>query len=177
MPKPSRAGWLQFLEVNNNGNQAGGIIQPFTAAVALNVGDAVWISADMTVNKSVVAADHAKALGVVVGGSRSSPLYQAAGQAVNIDSIEPVYDPIAIAAGFVAAGAGETVLVCMLGLCYVICDAAIVAGLRLSPSLTIAGRVKASTDLTIATGVGGIGKLLEASAGAGNAKRAFISTF
>lgn len=196
MPKPSRQGWVQFLETNNNGNQSGGVILPFAAAAALNVGDVVWISADMTVNKSVVPADHQKLIGVVVGGARSSPLFQATGAPTNIDAIEPVYDPVAIAAGIVAAGAvGETVFVCVLGMCYVICDAVIAAGLRLSPSVTVAGRVRPSTDPVIsagavavtssaANGAGtvsgdgfgrGVGKLLEASGGIGQVKRAFIS--
>lgn len=193
MTKPTKLGWLQLRETNNNLQSAGGVIMPFAAAAALNVGEAVWLSADYTVNKSTVATDHQKVIGVVVGGVRAGPLGAAGG---NIDSAEPIYDPVAIAAGLLAANAGEQVLVCMFGECYVITDAAIAAGVRICPSTTTAGRVRAGTDPVVAAGATavtssaangaiitgdafarGVGKLLEASSGAGQAKRVFVNLF
>ena len=49
----------------------GGPSYPFTAAAALKIGDAVWISAANTVNKSAVAADGVKFIGFVIGGGGS----------------------------------------------------------------------------------------------------------
>jgi hypothetical protein len=182
MPKPTKFGFVLLNEVNNNG----------FAAAALNVGDTVWFSADRTVNKSAVAADHQKLAGVVVAGARAGPLV-----GNNPDWMEPIYDPNLIAAGVAAAtGAGDTILIAIAGEVYVITDAAIAVGLRIAPSTTVAGRVRPATDPVIAaggvavtstaangaiiTGDGfgrGLGRMTEASCGAGVAKRAMIFTF
>jgi len=47
----------------------GGIVELFTAAAALNTGDAVFFSAANTVNKSVTQANYAGFVGIVVGGA------------------------------------------------------------------------------------------------------------
>lgn len=197
MPTPAALGWLTLFEKNNNGFQAGGVVLPFTAAGALNVGDIVWISADMTVNKSNVAADHQKVIGVVVAGPHSSPLASSAAASNNPAWMEPVYDPNQIAAGVAASlNAGDQVLVCVLGIAYVVTAAAIAAGVGLVPDTVTPGRVKAASDPAVAAGATavtstaangaiitgdgfrrGCGKLLEASGGAGVAKRALIVTF
>jgi hypothetical protein len=178
MPKPTKFGFVLLNEVNNNGFAAGALVIAVAAAAALNVGDTVWFSADRTVNKSAVAADHQKLAGVVVAGA-------------------PIYDPNLIAAGVAAAtGAGDTILIAIAGEVYVITDAAIAVGLRIAPSTTVAGRVRPATDPVIAaggvavtstaangaiiTGDGfgrGLGRMTEASGGAGVAKRAMIFTF
>lgn len=184
---PSGTGWLKYGDFS--GGEAagfdtlapGGVVFPFKAGGALLLGDSVYISADRTVNKSAVAADHTKRVGIVVGGQQT-------GFECNNNLGEYGVR--------VAANATEIVLVCLQGVSYVICDAAIAAGLPISPSVTVAGRVRPATvpvvaagavavTSAVANGAGSItgdgfnrilGMLLEASTGAGQVKLALILT-
>jgi hypothetical protein len=52
------------------GGAAGGSVRPYYAADSLRIGDAVYLSADNTVNASSTAAAYNKLVGVVVGGTK-----------------------------------------------------------------------------------------------------------
>jgi len=146
--KPVTAGYTIFrdLEVTpaEGGSkliQPGGIVLPFVGAAVLNIGDAVYISADLTVNKSTVATDHQKRVGIVVGGDLTG---MEAGTALAQWGTRP--------ANSLTAGVGPNVLVLFLGVSYVVCDAAIGAGVGIAPSTTVAGRVRPATALAVAAG-------------------------
>lgn len=184
---PSNTGWVQYGDYSG-GTAAGfdtlapgGIVLPFKngSGGTLLLGDSVFISADRSVSKSVTAADHTKRVGIVVGGQQT-------GFEANNNLGEYGVR--------VAANNGEVVMVCVQGVSYVICDAAIGAGVAVAPSTTVAGRVRPATLPTItagatavtssaANGAGTIsgdgfnrilGTLLEASTGAGQVKLALI---
>lgn len=57
---------LRFI--SPSGNEYGGLVVEFDAGANLNFGDAVYVSAARTGNKSNVTADYAKFIGFVVGG-------------------------------------------------------------------------------------------------------------
>lgn len=50
--------WVRFGTDPSNAQSPGGIVKQYTAAAQLLVGDVVYISADNSVNKSTVAANH-----------------------------------------------------------------------------------------------------------------------
>ncbi len=142
--KPTNLPWLTGYELDGLVDTAGGYCMPFTAGTTLFVGDVVFQSAAHTVNKSAVAADYTTGtIGVVVGG-----------QALNREVFQSDMD-----VGEVAGTVGQTVMVCILGKCKVVSDAAITQGAILSGGVTTAGRA-----LTTA---GGRLKAMEAAAGAG----------
>lgn len=131
----------QFVNAGDGGsdiNYPGGLVLPFIGAAALKLGEAVYISADNTVNKSAVAADHLAYLGVVVGGDLTKG--ECGGPSAAYNSLV-VND----------TGSNKGVLVQVFGVQSVICDAAIAVG-PIAPSTTVAGRVRAATGLVIAAG-------------------------
>lgn len=174
----TRLPWI-LLSDDDSAEGVGGLLVVYKAAAALNVGDAVFISAAKTVNKSVTAANHNKRAGVVVGGQKF-------GRGV----VQRKND-----VGTQAAAANEDVYVCIAGICYVVAQAAITAGAPIKLDTTTAGRVLTAAVLTIASGVVAVtsnaangdiingegesrilGHAIEAAAAVGDKIRALIST-
>jgi hypothetical protein len=121
-------------EAPNDGagvTSVGGTVLRFTAAAALNVGDAVFVSAANTVNKSATTADYQKFAGVVVGGTNT---YMGC-----CSSTTDV--------GVSAADANEEVLVQVNGRVYVVAAAAITVATLLTVATT-AGRVDDAAGAT-----------------------------
>jgi hypothetical protein len=138
------------------GASPGGRCKIFKAGATLLVGDVVYLSAAMTVNKSLVAATVlGKLAGVVVGGYRTSML-----------ALTRKLDQ-----GIQAALVGEAVIVLYDGKYYVVSDAAIaVNDIITTATVTTAGRVKVGTITTdlVAGDTGRIvGNALEVAGGAG----------
>lgn len=130
------------------------------AAAALNVGDAVYISAANTVDKGATA-NLGKRAGVVVGGVktrwRTIPEMRVGDVA--------------------AAAANDLVLVCFVsGVVTVTTDGVVAFGDPLSFAGTAGRVITAAAGGALTAGVRGnvIGSALEASAGAGNTIRALI---
>lgn len=161
--RPTAFGWINHSEDNGETvAEVGGAVVPLTAANDLNVGDAVIVSADDSVDKSIVAADLYSVTGIVVGGDSTY------GQVLQDDS----------EVGMLAAKAGEKVLVAVSGIVKVVASAAIAAGVNVTPDTVTAGQVKAATITTdLAAGDSGriVGILLNAAAGAGSIVRMLIS--
>lgn len=131
----------------------GGQVLRALAGGTLNVGDAVIITADGTVNKDTTTGNHLKAAGIVVGG-----------RAFGRNAIQRAND-----VGSQAALVNQEVYVCVLGLCYGVAQAAILAGAYVRPDTTTAGRLLTGTITTdVAAGDSGkmIGKAWQAAAGA-----------
>lgn len=125
----------------------GGFCVKMLAAAALNVGDAVYVSAANTVDKGATA-NIVQSLGVVVGGQTTK------GRCYPEASF-----------GTAAAATGGWVLVCVLGKCRVLSDAAVTVGAQLAFGGT-AGRLDdVTTDATTVVGTR-IGKALTAAGGA-----------
>lgn len=118
----------------------GGSVFHAKAGAALLLGDTVYISAALTVNKSATVGDHAKVCGVVVGGKNTF---------FEVCTKKTDYGVIT------AADANEEVIVLFRGFTFVLADAAVIAnGALLVPSTTTAGRVKAGAAITVtATGL------------------------
>lgn len=130
----------------------GGLVIRAKAGGTLLVGDAVFISAAGTVNKSVTAADHLKAAGIVIGGRNFGR-----------HAIQREGD-----VGLTAALVNEEVYVCQLGLCWGVAQAAITAGAYVKPDTTTAGRLLTATVTTdLVAGDTGrmIGRAWEAASG------------
>lgn len=130
----------------------GGPTIEFTAGGNLNLGDSVYLSAANTVNKSIVAGDIAKFVGVVVGGAKLARY---------VNTEQNKYGVIQ------AAAANEMVIVQVKGIAYVLTEAAYAAGTHLSVSGTTAGRM--ITNASRSTAI-----LIEASTGVGAAAKALI---
>ena len=146
------------------GINVGGRVVRYTAAAALNVGDAVFISAAGTVNKSTVAADHLKRAGIVVGGEAIGAARVAVQRAADV--------------GKAAAAAGQAVLVAVDGsICYAVAQAAIAAGAAVKPDLTTAGRVLTATIAAAADFGRVLGLAIEAAAAAGDKIRIQIALY
>lgn len=187
--RPTQAGYmvLRDLEVTaaEGGSDLiypGGIVLPFIGAAVLNLGDLVWLSADITVNKSAVLADHIKSIGVVVGGDLTGMEAGGAKAQYGVKAVNSL-----------AAGIGPNVLVQVYGAQYVVCDAATAVG-PICASIILAGRVRAATPLAVAAGavavtsvaangvtdISGdgqgriIGRLLQAAAAPGDVRLALI---
>ena len=130
----------------------GGLIVQAKAGGTLLIGDAVFISAAGTVNKSTVAADHTKQCGLVVGGQRYG----------HRQIVQRQLD-----VGLQAALVNEFVYVCIKGLAWGVAQAAIAtAGVPVKPDVTTAGRL-----LTATLGAGAdegklLGKAWQTAAGA-----------
>jgi hypothetical protein len=133
---------------------AGGPTFPFTAAVALKIGDAVHISAANTVTKTAVAADGVKFIGIVVGGGGSF------GGGYGIFE--------SASTGLALVAAGKVAEVQVHGIAWVVAGAAIVVGAEVGLDTTTAGRVltnvtagqKIGIALTAATNPGDKIKIL-----------------
>jgi hypothetical protein len=131
----------------------GGIVLPFLGAALLNIGDAVWLSADNTVNKSAVVGDHANFLGIVVGGDATGGEVGGGKAQFGVRAAN-------------SAAAGMNVLVQVFGAQYVVLDAATPVG-PIIPSVILAGRMHAGA-------APGVGKLIQAAAAAGDVRLALI---
>jgi len=151
--KPLSAGETSWSLLTDEGGDTeiacGGLVVRAKAALTLLIGDAVWISGDGTVSKTAVAADHQKAAGLVIGG-----------RAFGRSAVQRQND-VGVQAGLV----NEEIYVCVLGLCWGVAQAAIVAGAVVKPDVTTAGRL-----LTAVLGAGAdegknIGKAWTAAAG------------
>lgn len=138
MPAGSGATFVPGYLVPSDTPQAmgyGGLAFPLEAAAALNVGDAVYVSAANRVDK-VATANVAKRAGVVVGGFKTG-----------FRTLPEVK------VGTVAAdAAGQLVLVCFAGRARAVADGVVAAGDRVVAAGT-AGRLIAGAGLTIASGV------------------------
>lgn len=127
-----------------NQKATGGIVFPFIATAALNIGDPVFVTAaaDNEVSKSATAADYQAGVGVVVGGTQ-------------FDNAVMQEDGVI---GALAADAGELVLVMISGKAKCIAQAAIAAGAKVGQS-AVSGEVigaaaagqRIGTALTAAT--------------------------
>ena len=153
---PSGFGFIRygqnFLPVgSNNGIEPGGpcILVKADAGQSLNLGDAVYWSDAGEVSKSATQANYQLFAGIVVGGARSN--YQA------------VVDEGIVVAGYVAAGAGEAVLIQTEGIAL----ARLAAGTTVAAAPAILGVGTTSGRLvTVATGaVVGIALNDQATAG------------
>lgn len=135
--KPTNFPWLMMSETLGEDNVGlGGIVIRAKAAAVLNIGDAVFISAANTVDKSTTATDYAKRAGIVVGGENT------------FQNVLQDDDDI----GESAADANEDVLVCIAGMARAVAGAVIAAGDRMIADGTTAGRLKVGALLTIASG-------------------------
>lgn len=145
--------WIILTDEVDNEIACGGIVLRAKAAAALLIGDAVWISADGTVNKSATTADFLKLAGIVLGG-----------RAFGRNAIQRAND-----VGLQCANANEEVYICQLGLCFGVAQAAITAGAFVKPDVTTAGRLNVATITTdLAAGDTGkiVGRAWQAAAGA-----------
>lgn len=162
----------------------GGRVIRVKGVTAFKPGQLCYWSADETVTVTATATTHHdKVAGVVVGGNLTN--YQ-------IIEDSAAYNVITV------NDANSDVLVQVDGIAYVICAAAIAVGVRLVPDTATAGRVKAATAMDATVDAGGvavtssaanggivtptgdsfgfvIGKLIEASGGAAQVKRALLS--
>lgn len=113
---------------------------PFTAAVALNVGEYAYISAANTVSKSAVAATVAAApIGVVVSGAAmSGGDFQIP---ENLDTLLTALGAPSVTP-YPAAGIGQEVWIQYSGLALVYCTGALANGATVIPGAT-AGQVVA----------------------------------
>jgi hypothetical protein len=128
---------------------AGGPTVPFTAAVALKIGDAVSVSAANTVTKTAVAADGTKFAGIVVGGGTSF------GGGYGIFE--------SASTGLALVAAAKVAEVQIAGVAWVVAGAAISVGASVGLDTTTAGRV-----LTNATAGQKIGIALTAATNPGD---------
>lgn len=131
----------------------GGMVVALTAAAALNTGDAVFLSAAHTVNKSTTAADYLALVGVVVGGAQLN-------------------DGVTNETGLLAANANEEVLVLVGGVAKCVADSAITLGTLVTAGVVVAGRVDdavITTDLVAGDNGKILGLALTTAANAGDA--------
>lgn len=155
MPQNKHFNGFSWILVGDEESEiaTGGIVVRAKAAVALLLGDAVFISADGTVSKSTTTADFLKGAGIVIGG-----------RTFGRNAIQRAND-----VGLQCAAANEEVYVCQLGLCYGVAQAAIGAGAFVKPDVTTAGRLNVAT-ITTDTVAGDTGKIVgrawQAAAGA-----------
>lgn len=141
-------------------NSAGGLVYEFIPQSNLNIGDIVFAhTVANTVNKSAVAADYQKFVGVVVGGDLT-----------DMFAVTPA--DASLSTVVAAATAGRRVLVQTSGICLVLTGAAPAIGSLLKSDAT-AGRVIAAAlpgDVSLIVGVA-----LTLSAGANNLAKMLIA--
>lgn len=130
------ASWLHMSATPGVINSPGGMVELLTAAAALLVGDAVFASANDTVDKSVSAGNQGKPAGIVVGG-----------EATGLECCDQASD-----VGVAAAATGQKVWVLRKGKCFVATDAAIAVGVGIAMSVGTAGKVRPATNPVIAAG-------------------------
>lgn len=162
--RPTSFGWLNHSEDNGEtAGEVGGAVVDLTAAASLFIGDIVYLSAALTVNKTLVAATQLAVVGVVVGGD-------------NIN-MEVVQDDSAIGV-VVAALTGQRVLVAINGIVKILSDAAITLGNKVAPAtVTTSGRGKTgavTTDLVAGDSGRLIGTALNTVAGAGSVVKVLL---
>jgi len=152
----------QWIELNENGFglQPGGLLIRGLTTVAVNIGDAVIIDAAGGVDKSATAGEQVSKMGIAVGGESTSMV------PYTLDS----------QVGDEAAGAGEMVLVCILGIAHVITEDNTLdaIGEPFEMGTSTAGKVVACTDLTPDTAIGYILEV-DATPAADNHLKAFIT--
>lgn len=144
----------QFSDALTTPSPGGAVIQ-YAAGGNLNVGDVVILTGGaFIVNKAT--AGTTSVVGVVIGGD-SMPdkgIWESTENAAS--------DRAAIAAGILAAVAGQKVFVQTYGVCYVTAGAAIAQGAQVVPSTVVAGRIMTvAADPSVI-----IGKLIDAAAAA-----------
>lgn len=133
----------------------------FTPAAALKVGDAVFISAANTVNKSTTAGDRLKRVGFVVGGDLTAMAVVSEG------------DTGMVGVTACTATTGR-VIVRISGVAYgVVGAAAVTAGAQLFFDATTAGRVIPATPTTDAGKI--VGTAIGADATAGNVVKVLVN--
>lgn len=185
--RPTNFPWIILDDMVDGGTPQfahGGIILKLKAGATLLIGDAVYISAAFTVNKSTSSANGLLRCGVVVGG------VQRAVESTTLEVRQKVAD-----VGTTAALVNQDVLVCINGICLVKADGAITAGTQIKPSTSTAGQVTPTIALSIATGAVAVtsvaangasdiagdgpspilGQALDAAAGTNDVIRAIIS--
>lgn len=161
MPKPTNIPVIShdWAAVGRDGRApcVGGESEWFTAGGTLLVGDAVYISAANTVNKSATAATTLGAyVGQVISGTQLDGEYP--------ETLSPI--------GKTAATVNQKVLVLFSGFAPAIAGAAVAAGDRLTASGAVAGRL--ITDAAPATGTS-MGNAVTAAAGAASGFLIFIN--
>lgn len=136
----------------------GGLVAKFTAAVALKIGDSVFLSAANTVSKSITAGDRLKRIGVVVGGDAFGDR-----ETTDANSI-----------GDEAAAIGGEVMVCYSGVAIGVAGAvAVTAFAPLMFDATTAGRLVPATPATDAGKI--VGMAIEAQATAGSTFKLLVA--
>jgi hypothetical protein len=151
--KPTNLPYTKHSSDSDAAADIGGPTTEFIAGGALNLGDAVCVTAADTVNKSTVAGDIVNYVGIVVGGARLANY---------VNTEKNKYGVIQ------AAATGERVIVQTRGIAYVLTAAAYAVGTALVPSGAVAGRMITNV------GVRGTALLIEATAGAGAAGKAIL---
>jgi hypothetical protein len=157
--RPTSFGWIHMSEDNGDTvGEIGGIVVPFKAEVALNVGDVVYLSATVLkqVSKSAVAATTLDRIaGIVVGGE--------------LTNNEVIQDDTVIGT-LPAAAIGQRVLVAVAGIAKVLADAAIATfNGKVIDSTVVAGRVASGV-----TAGHVVGHALDVAAGAAGVIRVLI---
>lgn len=150
------------LSAEEGSAKAGGIVVEMTASGALNVGDAVQVSAADTVLKTATTTNHKNRMGIVVGGNKTGMRAMA-----DVGGV-----------GYPAAASGEQVLVQISGIAWGVADEAIPIMAKLKLGEATAGRLKDGTDTTDgAAGITGsiIGSALDVALNAGDKIRVLIT--
>lgn len=142
----------------------GGIANVYTAGATLLIGDAVFISAAFTVNKSVVAGDRLKRAGIVVGGLTRSVV------SGTLEALQNLID-----VGDQAAVVNDPILVCTSGICYAVADGVIAAGTLVTLSAATAGRVTAAASAAVTDAEGVLGQAIDAAAANGDKIRVKVN--
>lgn len=142
----------------------GGTATIYTAGATLLIGDAVFVSAAFTVNKSVVAGDRLKRAGIVVGGISRSV------ESGTLEALQNILD-----LGDQAAVVNDPVLVCTDGICYAVADGVIAAGTLVTLSAATAGRVTASASAAVTDAEAVLGQAIDAAAANGDKIRVKVN--
>lgn len=160
--QPTNYGFLKLAD-DGGSLKPGGHVVEAKGAVALNVGDAVFVSAVDTVTKDSVATNHKNRIGIVVGGTRTDMRVLSGSDAV----------------GLAACAINEQVLVQIDGIAWGVADTATVAvGDKLKLGTTTAGRLLDGSDTTDAVaGITGsiVAQALTASAAAGDKIKVLVT--
>lgn len=151
--KPTNLPYTKHSSDSDAAADIGGPTIEFIAGGALNLGDAVCLTAADTVNKSTVAGDIVNYVGIVVGGAQLKNY-------VNTEKNKYGVIP--------AANVNERVIVQIRGVAYVLTAAAYAVGTSLVPSGAVAGRMITNA------GVRGNAILIEATGAAGAAGKAIL---
>jgi hypothetical protein len=146
---------LNLSEDRQETLKPGGEVIRCLADAALKIGDVVYWSSPLSVNKSATVTNYASFAGVVVGG-----------EALGADE---VFLDGSLVDTTAAAADGDWVLIQTTGVAYVIAGAAIASVGPVIASAVTSGRIASGT-----TAGQMLGTLLEAAAGAASVVRIFI---